>query len=75
MAQTGHPILDEGGLLMSPFPGSLQQSATDGEGESHFYSAISTVEVRMLSKQAHSSPVIMQATLIKLTGSTNKPKT
>lgn len=68
-------ILDEEGLSMSPFPGSLQQSATDGEGESHFLSALSTAEVRALSKQAHSTPVLMQATLIKLGGSMNRPKT
>lgn len=67
-------ILDEEGLLMSPFPESLQQSVTDGEGESHFLSALATVEVRTLSKEAHSTPVLMQATLIKLSGPTNRPK-
>lgn len=66
--------MDEEGLLMSLFPGSLQQSATDGEGESHFLSALSTVEVRTLCKEAHSTPVLIQATLIKLGGPTNRPK-
>lgn len=66
--------MDEEGLSMSPFLGSLQQSATDGEGESHFLSALATVEVHTLSKEAHSTLVLMQATLIKLGGSTNRPK-